>query len=253
MPKIRVIPVLLTDGYTLVKGSQFESWRSTGTVEQAVRLFAMRDVDELILLDVNSRSKNKTINLDLVERVSSILRIPFGVGGGISNVDQAASILRAGAEKVVIGSLFFENIEEVKLISDRFGRQAVVIAIDVVSREPLQLSYYSGKQISSMSKTELTQRIEYCGAGEILLQSVRLDGTMTGMDYELIQDISGLVRIPTVASSGAGAKEDFLKAVNAGASAVAAGSIFQFTHLTPKEVRRYLESESISVRVSNVQ
>ena len=133
MHKVRIIPTLLTDGNTLVKGQEFNSWRSVGSVAAAARLFAMRDVDELMLLDVAATRQGRLISRTVIEDFASVLRVPFSVGGGVNSIEGVRFYLRAGAEKVVLGTAALENSNLVELAASQFGSQAIIAAIDVIS------------------------------------------------------------------------------------------------------------------------
>lgn len=248
MSKVRIIPTLLTDGQTLVKGEGFNSWRSVGSVAAAARLFAMRDVDELMLLDVTATRQNRLISEAVIEDFASVLRVPFSVGGGVKTVEDVRMYLRAGAEKVVLGTAALEDPNLVAKAADQFGSQAIVVSVDVLNVSAGMISIHSGQKSLSLDLKKTVQDIESQGAGEILVQSVDHDGKMLGMNYEVIKMVSESVGVPVIASSGAGSHEDFLIAIQNGASAVAAGAIFQFSEVTPRSVRKYLHSQGIAVR-----
>lgn len=248
MSKVRIIPTLLTDGHTLVKGEEFNSWRSVGSVAAAARLFAMRDVDELMLLDVAATRQGRLISEAVIEDFASVLRVPFSVGGGVTSIEGVRTYLRAGAEKVVLGSAALENTNLVAEAADRFGSQAIIVSIDILSLGDGTLAINSGQSILNMDLVETVVDLESKGVGEILIQSVPHDGKMLGMNFAAIKLAAGAVGVPVIASSGAGSHEDFLTAIKSGASAVAAGAIFQFSEVTPRSVRTYLHSQGIAVR-----
>jgi len=248
--KHRIIPIILTNGSTVVKGTNFNNWRTVGSVQATANLFASRDVDELILLDVGARSNKTQISASTVEMFSNALMVPFGVGGGIDNLATAASLLSAGAEKVILGTGAFNNIDLVYQIANKFGNQAVSVTIDIESDTDLIMKTNSGKIITDIHPLKYAQDIVRKGAGEIILQSVSHDGSRKGMDLKSIEIFSNRFDIPIIASSGAGTLQDFELAIKAGASAVAAGAIFQFTQITPRDVRNYLAKQGIKVRIS---
>lgn len=245
--KTRIIPTILTDGLTVVKGEKFNNWRTVGSAEATARLYANRNVDELLFLDVTARIRNTIIDINLLAHFSEVLDIPFSVGGGISTLKDAQFCFRNGAEKVVLGTEAVNNPNLITQISDTFGNQAVVVSIDLDSDTKGFFSE-SGKKLNSRNAIEFALQCQELGAGEILLQSVAKDGLLNGFDTNSIKSISDEVSIPLIASSGAGRPEDFLKAIEAGASAVAAGAIFQFTEHTPTTIRNYLKANGISVR-----
>lgn len=248
MHKVRIIPTLLTDGNTLVKGQEFNSWRSVGSVAAAARLFAMRDVDELMLLDVAATRQGRLISKAVIEDFASVLRVPFSVGGGVNSIEGVRSYLRAGAEKVVLGTAALENSNLVEEAANQFGSQAIIAAIDVISLSEGTLAIHSGQTPLKLDLIKTVIELEKKGIGEILVQSVTHDGKMAGMNLEAIKIVSEAVGVPVIASSGAGSHEDFLTAIRSGASAVAAGAIFQFSEITPRSVRTYLHDQGIPVR-----
>lgn len=248
MHKVRIIPTLLTDGNTLVKGQEFNSWRSVGSVAAAARLFAMRDVDELMLLDVAATRQGRLISRAVIEDFASVLRVPFSVGGGVNSIEGVRSYLRAGAEKVVLGTATLENPNLVEEAASQFGSQAIIAAIDVISLSEGTIAIHSGQTKVKLDLVKTVFELEKKGIGEILVQSVAHDGKMEGMNFEAIKIVSEAVGVPVIASSGAGGHEDFLAAIRSGASAVAAGAIFQFSEVTPRSVRTYLHDQGISVR-----
>lgn len=248
MHKVRIIPTLLTDGNTLVKGQEFNSWRSVGSVAAAARLFAMRDVDELMLLDVAATRQGRLISRAVIEDFASVLRVPFSVGGGVNSIEGVRSYLRAGAEKVVLGTATLENPNLIEEAASQFGSQAIIAAIDVISLSEGTIAIHSGQTKVKLDLVKTVFELEKKGIGEILVQSVAHDGKMEGMNFEAIKIVSEAVGVPVIASSGAGGHEDFLTAIRSGASAVAAGAIFQFSEVTPRSVRTYLHDQGISVR-----
>jgi cyclase len=248
MTKVRIIPTLLSDGSTLVKGEEFNSWRSVGSSQAAARLFSNRDVDELLLLDVVATRENRSISLNTIEEFAEILAIPFSVGGGIANIEDARNCLKAGAEKVVIGTAAFRDPSLITKLADEFGSQAVVVAIDIAEGAGNQIAICSGTEIKEVRFPEVLIEFQKIGVGEILLQSIAHDGKMGGMNLDAIKKVCDLTILPVIASSGAGVQEDFLNAIKCGAAAVAAGAVFQFTELTPRIVRDYLKQNGVPVR-----
>jgi cyclase len=248
--KIRVIPTILTDGLTVVKGEKFDNWRTVGSAEAIARLYASRDVDELLFLDVTARSRGTMIDKNLLTHFSNVLDIPFAVGGGISTLEDAKDCFRHGAEKIVLGTAAILNPRLVTEIAEKFGNQAVIVSVDFEQDDSSQIVGNSGKSVSNLKSLEFIQGLESLGAGEILLQSIQRDGTLSGMDFKRIELVSTLTKLPVIASGGAASLNDFQLAVLSGASAVAAGALFQFTHVTPKQVRTYLAEQGIATRVT---
>jgi imidazole glycerol-phosphate synthase subunit HisF len=248
--KFRIIPTILTDGTTVVKGTKFNNWRTVGSAEATARLYAARDVDEIIFLDVTARSKGKSIDLDLITKFSRQLRVPFSVGGGIDSVEIASQCLRNGAEKIVLGTAAFEKPELISQLSSTFGSQAVVVAVDIPQSNGDSIAIESGRTIVEIAPRDFAAMAQERGAGEIIIQSVEKDGMQVGYDLQTIKKFAEFLTVPIIASSGAGSATDFAEAFYAGASGAAAGAIFQFTELTPSRVRRDLESLGIPVRRS---
>jgi cyclase len=248
--KHRIIPTLLTSNNSLVKGTCFNNWRTVGSISAAANLYASRDVDELIVLDVNARNREAVIDTAIVDMFSSVLRVPLSVGGGVNSVQDATRLLNAGAEKIILGTSAFENPNLISEIANKFGTQAVCVTIDIPSEDPNELCINSGKQKIKMKALKFAEECVGLGAGEIIVQSVSRDGTRQGMDINLIKQFCDKLSVPVVASSGAGCNNDFLEAIRVGASAVAAGSIFQFTETTPLMIKSFLKSNGVLVRES---
>jgi cyclase len=246
--KIRIIPTILTDGVTVVKGEKFDNWRTVGSAEAIAKLFASRNVDELLFLDVNARKQERVIDPSLIQVFSDILDIPFGVGGGINTYEDAENCFRNGAEKVVLGTSAIETPKLVTEIADGFGAQAVIASLDLNGISSENLWTHSGKIDSGIKLSALVPKLEKMGVGEILLQNVDKDGLMNGMDLERIRLVASLTNLPIIASSGCGGALDAAMALYEGASSVAAGAIFQFTQITPRAIKESLMQKGFLVR-----
>ena len=244
--KVRVIPTVLVNGSTVVKGERFNNWRTVGHVNSIAQLLAARDVDEVIFLDTKATAEKRSISLDFVRDFASAVNVPFGVGGGIRSVEQAKEYVKNGCEKVVLGDALFENPLLVKEIAGELGSQALVASIDVKKKFKVQRA--SGQVEALDDLVELLQTLEQLGIGELLIQSIDKDGTMLGYDTELISKCLQSINVPVLASGGAGRLEDFLSAAKLGVSGVCAGAFFQFTEFTPSDVRKFLRVNGISVR-----
>jgi len=248
MLKNRIIPTVLTDGASQVKGTGFNNWRTVGHVLTAVRVHSARDVDELMLLDVTATQQGRVIDRGLVAQVSEELRIPLTVGGGVASVEDFSALLAAGADKIVIGTAAVENPTLISTLAAEFGNQAIVCSIDTVNDSRDSIFVKSGTSLHVIDPVELASRLERSGAGELLVQSVSRDGKMQGMAIELFSAISQSVKIPVIGSSGAASAQDFAEALNAGCSAVACGAAFQFTETTPSQVKLQLKNLGFPVR-----
>lgn len=251
MLKVRVIPTLLYKSVGLVKGVGFNSWRRVDTVLPAIKVYNMREVDELILVDIEATKEGKDPDYESVRDFSRECFVPFCVGGGIQNIDQIRNLLRCGADKVAINSAAYDNIDLLSQGAALFGSQCIVASIDCRKIDGRYHCYsHNGEKDTGYLLEEWIQKVVAAGAGEILLTSVELDGTMQGYDLEMLKIATSLVSVPVIASGGAGNYEHMYQAVStAGVSAVAAASIYHFTELTPKEAKAYLDERGIPVRI----
>jgi len=253
MLKYRVIPTLLWKNHGLVKGVAFDSWRRVGTILPAIKVYNIREVDEMIVVDIAATREGREPDYESVEEFSQECFVPLTVGGGIRTLEQIQRLLRVGADKVSIGSAAYADAELVRRAADRFGSQCVVISIDVRIGADGQYECVSESGTKPMSRDPIKWAVEMekTGAGEILLTSIERDGTMKGYDLDLTRRVADAVSIPVIASGGAGNYEDMYLAISEGrAAAVAAASIFHFTQQTPLEAKRHLEAKGLPVRHS---
>lgn len=239
----RIIPTLLCKGRTLVKGERFEPWRSCGLVVQGVRINAQREVDELVLLDVSATKEGRGPDFDLVRELSEILYAPLAVGGGVRSIEDVRELLKAGADKIVIGTGGPRLVSE---IAAHVGSQAVVAALDVKGGHAC---VRSGNRETLQPAVGWARSCADHGAGEILLTSIEREGTMQGYDLDLIRSVSQAVSIPVIAHGGCGSYQHMADALHAGASAVAAGAFFQFTDATPRAAAHALAGYGFEVRL----
>lgn len=250
MLKVRVIPTLLWKDFGLVKGIGFDSWRRIGTVMPAIKVYNMRDVDELILVDITASREQRSPDTESVREFSQECFVPLTVGGGIRKLDQIRELLRSGADKICINSAGYETPQLIADAARYFGTQCVVVSID--ARHRPDGSYVclsqSGTREEPYDPVEWARRAESLGAGEILITSVERDGAMAGYDLDLVAQVARAVGIPVIASGGAGNYDHMVEAVRSGASAVAAASIFHFTQQTPAEAKNALAAAGIAVR-----
>jgi len=253
--KVRVIPTLLWKDVGLVKGIGFDSWRRIGTLMPAVKVYNTRQVDELMLLDITATKEARPPDCDVVSEISAECFVPLTVGGGIRDLEDIKKLLRAGADKVCINSAAFELPGLISDAARHFGSQCVVVSIDARNTGNRVYECYSrcGSAPTGRKVEEWAAEVERLGAGEILITSVERDGTMQGYDLELIKKVTGHVKIPVIASGGAGNYQHMYEAITLSkASAVAAASIFQFTEQTPIGAKRFLASKGVPVRDVNV-
>jgi cyclase len=242
--------MILTDGLTVVKGEKFDNWRTVGSAEATARLYASRDVDELLFLDVTARSRNSLIDRALLTHFANVLDVPFSVGGGINTLEDAKFCFRYGAEKVILGTAAIRNPKLITEIADVFGNQAIIVAIDFETDVSNNIRIESGSAETEVEGLKFIQNLANLGAGEVLIQSIQRDGTLSGMDFSRISKAARLTTLPIIASGGAATPDDFYEAVLHGASAVSAGAIFQFTEITPKQVKYHLSERGVQTRIT---
>jgi imidazole glycerol-phosphate synthase subunit HisF len=251
MLKVRVIPTLLWKNFGLVKGIGFDSWRRVGPVLPAVKVYNTRDVDELILVDITATVESNDPDPESVSDFADECFVPFTIGGGVTSIDHMTALLRAGADKISINSAAYADPRLVEEAAQRFGIQCVVASIDArrIGDGEWRCFSHAGKQLQDRDPVEWARELADRGAGEILITSIDRDGTMEGYDLPLVEAVAKAVNIPVIASGGAGSYEHMRQAiVEAGASAVAAASIFHFTEQTPAEAKRALAAAGIPVR-----
>lgn len=253
MLKVRVIPTLLWKTFGLVKGVGFDSWRRVGPVLPAIRVYDKRDVDELVLLNISATREGEEPDFESVAEYSQECSVPLAVGGGICELSQIRDLLRAGADKVCINSAAYSKPTLIDEAAKKYGSQCIVASIDARRMDDRNYVCFShcGSEATSRRPVEWALELESRGVGEILITSIDRDGTMSGYDLELISSIGNTVRVPVIASGGAGSYEHMRQAVQeAGASAVAAASIFHFTEQTPRGAKDALERAGVPVRRS---
>ena len=253
MLKVRVIPTLLWKQFGLVKGIGFESWRRVGPVLPAIKVYNQREVDELILVDILAHGSGDDPDFESIEDFGKDCFVPLTVGGGISRIDQVQKLLRAGAEKVSVNTASYTRPELITEIAKSHGSQSVVASIDVRngSAGGWECFSHAGSKATGHEVCAWAREMEDRGAGEILITSIERDGTMQGYDLALIEAVAREVNIPVIASGGAGTYQHMVEAVKqAGASAVAAASMFHFTESTPAGAKAALAAAQVPVRKS---
>lgn len=249
----RVIPCLDVKDGRVVKCVNFLNPRDAGEPAEVAAAYDREGADELVFLDINASADSRATQLEWVRRVAGKVFIPFTVGGGIRTVDDFKAILREGADKVAVNSAAIMNPRLISDAAEKFGSQCVVVAIDAKRRADnsgWNIFKNGGRVDMEMDAVEWAVRAEKLGAGEILLTSMDGDGTKDGYDLELTRAIAELVSIPVIASGGAGKLEHFYEAlVDAGAEAVLAASLFHYGELEIRQVKEYLRSRGVSVRL----
>lgn len=251
MLKIRVMPTLLWRDTALVKGVGFDSWRIVGSAMQAVKVFNLREVDELVFLDIGATRAEIGPDFDLIDDLADECFMPLTVGGGVRDVEDVRHLLQVGADKVALNTLAIEAPSLIETMSRRFGAQCVVVSIDFRRDETGGATVWtrSGTQDTGLDVVEWAREAEKRGAGEILLASIERDGTLEGYDLETTRRVCQAVSIPVIASGGAGNYEHLKNALEAGASALAAGAMWQFTQSTPLEAKRFLAEQGFAMRI----
>lgn len=251
MLKVRVIPTLLWKQFGLVKGVGFDSWRRVGPVLPAIKVYNQREVDELVLVDIVAHKSDDDPDFESIDEFGQECFVPLTVGGGIARIEQVQRLLRAGADKVSVNTATYANPELVTEIAKRHGAQCVVASIDVrmTGNHSWACFSHAGMQPTDREVKTWARELEDRGAGEILITSIERDGTMQGYDLALIEAVVQAVKVPVIASGGAGLYQHMVEAVTqAGASAVAAASMFQFTEQTPAGAKAALAEAGVPVR-----
>ena len=252
---VRVIPCLDVDAGRVVKGVNFTGLRDAGDPVEMARVYDAEGADELVFLDITASSGSRETTYDVVRRTAEQVFIPLTVGGGVRTVDDVDRLLRAGADKVGVNTAAVARPELVGEIAERFGAQVLVLSVDarrttgeVRTPSGFEVTTHGGRRSTGIDAVEWAARCAQAGAGEILLNSMDADGTQTGFDLELVRLVRSAVDVPVIASGGAGALEHFAPAVEAGADAVLAASVFHFGKLRIGAVKQALRDAGHTVR-----
>lgn len=250
MLRHRVIPLVLLDGYSVIKTIQFDVRRNLGNPIVVARIYNSRSVDELILLDIDASKEGREIDLHTVEAVAKECFMPLTVGGGLKTCEDISGILNVGADKVSLNTVLFDNPDFIYQAVAVFGSQCIVASIDV--QKDAQGSYrlysHAGKTVQKTLK-DCLHFLSEAKVGEVLVNSVDLDGKMSGYDLDLIRFVSQEVSIPVIAAGGASSPDSCVQGIHAGASAVSAASIFHFTSITPQLCKEQMHKAGIPVRI----
>jgi len=252
---VRVIPCLDVDAGRVVKGVNFQNLRDAGDPVELAKLYDAQGADELTFLDITASSGDRETTYDVVRRTAEQVFIPLTVGGGVRTVEDVNKLLRAGADKVGVNTAAIARPELIREIAERFGRQVLVLSVDARRCPPgtetesgYEVTTHGGRQGTGLDAIDWAFRAAELGAGEILLNSMDADGTKDGYDLEMIRAARKAVHIPVIASGGAGKLADFAPAVDAGADAVLAASVFHFGDLTIGQVKDALRTSGHPVR-----
>lgn len=252
---LRVIPCLDVDAGRVVKGVNFANLRDAGDPVELAARYGAEGADEVTFLDVSASASGRDTMVDVVRRTAEQVFVPLTVGGGVRSADDVDTLLRAGADKVSVNTAAIVRPELLAEISARFGNQVLVLSVDarrcgpgVETASGYEVTTHGGRRGTGIDAIEWARLGEELGAGEILLNSMDADGTKAGFDLQMIKEVRDVVRVPLIASGGAGTVEDFVGAAQAGADAVLAASVFHFGTLTISEVKQHMRDAGIDVR-----
>ena len=250
---VRIIPCLdVTDG-RVVKGVNFTNLVDAGDPVEMASLYDAEGADELTFLDISASSSNRETTLDVVRRTAEQVFIPLTVGGGIRSADDVDRLLRAGADKVSINTAAIVRPELIAEIADRFGSQVLVLSVDARrarTESGFEVTTHGGREGTDIDALAWVEKACALGVGEILLNSMDADGTRAGYDIGMITAVRAISKVPLIASGGAGTLEDFAHALDAGADALLAASVFHFGVHRIGDVKRYLAAQGYSIRMS---
>ncbi|GGU12603.1 imidazole glycerol phosphate synthase subunit HisF [Nocardioides albus] len=249
---VRVIPCLDVDAGRVVKGINFKELRDAGDPVELAETYDKEGADELTFLDISASHEGRATTLEIVTRTAEQVFIPLTVGGGIRSVDDVDRMLRAGADKIAVNTAAIDRPELIAEIADRFGNQVLVLSVDA-RRAPatdsgFEVTTHGGRKSAGIDAIEWAAKAVELGAGEILLNAMDADGTEDGFDIDLIKAVRSEVTVPVIASGGAGKAEHFPPAVDAGADAVLAATIFHFGKVRIGEVKQALSGAGAPVR-----
>lgn len=249
---VRVIPCLDVDAGRVVKGINFRELRDAGDPVELARIYDAEGADELTFLDISASFEGRATTMEIVSRTAEEVFIPLTVGGGVSSVDDVNRLLRAGADKIAVNTAAINRPELVAEIADRFGNQVLVLSVDARRASGtvsgFEVTTHGGRTSAGLDAIEWAVRAAELGAGEILLNAMDADGTQDGFDLDLIRAVRREVSIPVIASGGAGRVEHFAPAVEAGADAVLAATVFHFGTLRISDVKSALAQAGHPVR-----
>ena len=248
MLKVRIIPILTFNGFALVKTKQFTNPRMVGNPVQAARVYNSRAVDELAFIDIFATKQNRKNNLKIVQDVIKECFMPVAIGGGITSIEDITDLLKIGADKVIIKTASLINNSFIKEASEFFGAQCITIAVDVYRHnDQFKVLNTAGKDVTMQ---DFISEIQETGAGEIILNSVDKDGTMSGFDIQLIQEAEKITKVPMICVGGGGNLDHYIELFQqTNCEAVGSASIFHFTQFTPLDIKNSLKKINKPVRL----
>ncbi|EEW9939405.1 imidazole glycerol phosphate synthase subunit HisF [Campylobacter jejuni] len=247
MLKTRIIPCVLLKNSQLVKSIEFKDFRTIGHLTSTMRIYNARNVDELIILDIDA-SKSGEVDFESIEDLAKECFMPLTIGGGIKSLEDIQKILNLGADKISINSKALEDPNFIAKAANRFGSQCIVCSIDV-KRKGDKICVYDKGNLLEKNPLELALEYENQGAGELLLTSVDFEGKAQGYDLELLKFFQNKLKIPLIINGGLGKPSDAAEALNLGADALGGAYIFHFSQYTPKDVKEELAKKGFAVRV----
>ena len=247
----RIIPCMDIKNGRVVKGTNFTNLKDAGDAVELGKLYSDMGADELVFLDIAATVENRDTLCELVGEIAKTINIPFTVGGGVKTVEDVRRLLNAGADKVSIGSAAVTNPNFVREASEAFGNQCIVISVDAKKIGTNWKIYIrGGSEKTDIDAIKFAKQMEECGAGELLVNSLDRDGTGKGFDIELLKKITDTVRIPVIASSGAGCMKDFLDVLEkTDVDAVLAAGVFHYGKISIPELKKYLIKNDINIRL----
>jgi imidazole glycerol-phosphate synthase subunit HisF len=250
---VRVIPCLDVDAGRVVKGINFKELRDAGDPVELAKVYDAEGADELTFLDISASHEGRATTMEIVSRTAEQVFIPLTVGGGVASIEDVDRLLRAGADKVAVNTAAIHRPQLVAEIADRFGNQVLVLSVDARrasgTDSGFEVTTHGGRRSAGMDAVAWAKRAAELGAGEILLNAMDADGTQDGFDLNLIRLVRREVSIPVIASGGAGRLEHFPPAIEAGANAVLAATVFHFGTLRIRDVKRSLADAGQTVRL----
>ena len=249
MLRHRVIPVVLINGYSVLKTIHFSERRNLGNPITVARTYNTRNVDELILLDIDASMQKRSIDMFTVREIASECFMPLTVGGGVRSIEDIQKLLKAGADKVSLNYAALADPEFVRNAVRVFGAQCIVVSIDIRRRDGVNRVWSRVDPALDHDPLEWIARAQALGAGELLINFVDRDGTMDGCDQESISSYARAANVPLIVCGGVSGPDDCVAAIRSGASAVAAASIFHFTNFTPNDCKRRMAEQGIPVRL----
>lgn len=252
----RVIPCLDVNNGRVVKGIKFTGLRDAGDPEELAQEYDRQGADELVFLDISATLEGRKAHLEIISKIRKKLSIPLTTGGGVKGVDDVSNLLTAGADKVSVNTAAVKDPQIIYKMSQNFGSQCTVIAIDAAKKLPgsffgsgWEVVICSGRDRTGIDVLDWAKRAAELGAGEILLTSFDRDGSKSGYDLDLIKAVSSLVNIPVIASGGASEPRHFVEAVSSGAEAVLAASVFHYGKYVVEDIKKEMRKAGIEVRL----